>query len=116
MIRHKYLHTIIPKDLKYDGYDVTLSVIGLFNTETQQWRYYSCSLFINSGGVFMLSTDLHSISLPANISNVEFAKEFKSAELALSYINEFRDKWESGSNEPKQVIRDNKINDILKNK
>jgi hypothetical protein len=113
MIRSKILNSTSPKDLTTDGKQVELVTIGLFSTTTQLWKYYVCSV-VGSNNNYKMTTDLHTFASTATNDNVEsYGKQFKTVDEAKKFIDNFRDKWETGSNEPKQEVRDAKIKDIL---
>ena len=114
MIREKILYSVGANGLTYNGQLVELCVIGLFDTESANWSYYVCSLITTTKGK-MFTLDMHKYELPYSISNIQnYSRRFKTIEVGKEVINTFRDKWETGSNEPKQEVRDNKITDILK--
>jgi hypothetical protein len=114
MIREKILYSVGANGLNYNGQLVELCVIGLFDTESANWSYYVCSLITAAKGK-MFTLDMHKYELPYSISNIQnYSRRFKTIETGKEVINTFRDKWETGSNEPKQEVRDNKITDILK--
>ncbi len=114
MIRCKNLYSASPKDLITDGKQVELVAFGLFNTVNQVWKYYVCSAISDKNGAYTLTTDLHPYKLGGTIDNINsYGREFKNIEDAKKFINNFKDKWETGSNEPKQEVRDAKIKDIL---
>lgn len=114
MIRERILYSVGANGLTYKGQPVELCVIGLFDTESANWSYYVCSLVpVNNGKVFTL--DMHKYELQYSISNIQnYSRKVKTIETGKEVINTFRDKWETGSNEPKQEVRDSKITDILK--
>lgn len=113
MVRHKNLYSLGPKDLVTDGKQVELVAFGLFNTVNQVWKYYVCSIISDKSG-YLMTTDLHSYRNSCTIDNISsYGRDFKNLEDAKKFINNFRDKWETGSNEPKQEVRDAKIKDIL---
>ncbi len=115
MIRSKILHSISPKDLLFEGKQVELIVSGHFNTLIQMWKYYACSVVSDkNNSSFIMTTDLHSYKVNFAVENVDtYAKEFKNIDDAKKFNSNFMDKWETGSNEPKQEVRDSKIKDIL---
>lgn len=42
-----------------------------------------------------------------------YGKPFKTKEEGIAFIQEYKDKWEYGSNDTRQERREEKINDVL---
>ena len=120
MKKARHLNKVELKDyqkvFESNKYDVSLATIGIFDTEKVFWRYYLTSL-ITVGSVDRLTNDINSWlmepSMPISIHLIERCREFKSAEESENWSNDFKSKWESGKNITKDVIRDNKINEVL---
>ncbi len=115
MTRGKFLYRTTCKDYKTNGHDVDFSIYGLFNTEKVSWNYYAISS-IPDGSGFKLTNDVcqYSTSNCATIENISsYGKQFKTKEDGIQYIQEFKDKWEYGSNDTKQEKRDKKLDDLL---
>jgi len=115
MIKGKFLHTTKIKDYKYEGTDVEFSVYGLFETEKSHWTYYVISHLSKPTGM-ILTPDLCRYEQQAtNTTIAGYGKKFAIKEEGIKYIQEFKDKWEYGSNDTRQERRDEKINDVLGN-
>ena len=92
-----------------------LAVYGLFSTSKVEWRYFviSCRTYNNK---FIITTEVCSCSYEQELGLEgvsKYGKEFKTIEDAKNYIQIYKAKWESGSNNTTQEVRDKKINDIL---
>ena len=117
-MRGKFLHTIDIKDFKCEGSDVILSVFGIFNTEKVSCKYYTISHIPNNKGGFTLTQDLcPGITVydsSGTLNNVgRFGKQFDNSEEGLIFIQDFKDKWEFGSNDTRQGNRDKKLDELL---
>jgi len=113
MIKGKVLYKTTCKDYKTNGHDVSFSIYGLFNTEKVSWNYYVISS-IPEGSGFKLTNDMCHYSMSATYENIaSYGKQFKTKEEGIQYIQEFKDKWEYGSNDTKQEKRDKKLDDLL---
>jgi hypothetical protein len=117
----KQLHKVNPSGLKrtYDNvsYDVHLSVYGIFDTHAVNWTYYICS-YIDKGNTLYLTDDIrttnNSQSYMCVSSITSCGKKVNSSEEGLKFIEEFKMKWETGSNDLLSEVRDKKLNEILK--
>lgn len=114
MNRSRILSVIKPKDLTYSGKDVELLIIGIFETIKMNWLYYAVSAIAKGNG-YEFSPDMHSNhGMTVNTDNVyHYGKKFASMDEAKAHCNQFKLKWESGSNNTTQEVRDEKIEDIL---
>lgn len=113
MTKGKFLYTTTIKDYKKGNADVEFSVYGLFNTEKVLWTYHVIS-HVSNGGEVRLTSDLCQYDMPAQYDNIKnYGKLFKTKEEGIQFIQEYRDKWEYGSNDTRQEKRDQKINDVL---
>ena len=113
MTKGKFLYTTTIKDYKKGSADVEFSVYGLFNTEKVLWSYFVIS-HVPHGNEVRLTADLSQYDQPATHDNIRnYGKGFKTKEEGIQFIQEFKDKWEYGSNDTRQEKRDQKINDVL---
>jgi len=113
MLKSKILYTIEPKE--YSTIGVKFSTIGIFNTEKVHWDYYAVSYFPKNGKNHV-SGDIGGCNFMVELSieSVKnYGKSFKTKEESNLFLDEFKDKWETGSNETRQEKRDQKLNDIL---
>lgn len=113
--RGKFLFSTKAKDLKSEGLDVELSIYGIFDTGKVFWKYYAIS-HIPNGTSFKLTTDIclcSTMGCPSFDSISSNGKFFKTKEEGIAYIQEFKDKWEFGSNDTRQEKRDQKLDDVL---
>ena len=108
----KFLYTIDLKDYRTArNDDVKLSVYGVFDTSSVLWSYYVISHVNNK-----LTNDLCNIEYRDNgIScyNVRSGRKFETKEECIEFIQDFKIKWETGSNDSKSEVRDKKINEII---
>ena len=124
MIQAKFLAKEDLKDYKKEynsrgitgEYDVSLSVIGLFDSHKAHWKYYAVSTLKDNMNKLVITNDLNpGISEPANTDSVKkLGKEFPSEEDATKFISEFKIKWETTSNNSLQEIRDQKLKELTK--
>lgn len=90
-----------------------LGVYGIFNTAKVEWKYYVISYKINSGNIF-LTSEICGYSQEATFDSVRrYGKEFKTKEEGVQFIQEYKIKWETGTNNTTEEIRDKKLDDIL---
>lgn len=123
MIKSKMLSEYDVKDYQVNSegrkYDMKIGVCGVFDTLKVQWEYYAVS-YIVVGSLIRLSSDLAKTSmslsvLTNDISNVRsYFRKFENQNEADSFLKDFKLKWETASNNTSQVIRDEKLNEILK--
>lgn len=105
----KLLHTLSIKEYKSNGKDVEFSIYGLFDTESIKWTYHAVS---HIGG--NLTMDICKYSIVINIDTIKsYGKRFNTKEEGIKYLEEYKDKWEYGSNDTRCEKRDKKIDDIL---
>lgn len=113
MIKGKFLHTTTIKDYKKGTIDVEFSVYGLFNTEKVLWSYRVIS-HIPDGKTFKLTNDICQYDTQATLDSIRtYGRSFDTKEEGILFIQDFKDKWEYGSNDTRQEKRDKKIDDIL---
>jgi hypothetical protein len=67
-----------------------LGVYGIFSTTKVEWKYYVISYKTNANG-----------------------REYKTVDDAKKFIQEYKVKWETGSNNTTQEVRAKKLDDIL---
>lgn len=116
MQRGKFLHTEKIKGHQTNGHDVDLSVYGIFMTNLVKWKYYVISYCTLPGNSYKLTTDVCSCSyiMEATYENIErFGKEFKTKEEGVKFIHDYKIKWETGSNNTTEEMRDKKLDDLL---
>lgn len=115
--RSKILYEIDIKDHKdKSGEDIKLGVYGVFDTNTIHWTYYIMSFYMKGNNIF-LTEDLCESSIQLNIYNVsKDCTDVPSVDDGIRFINEYKSKWETGSNDPRDKIREEKITEILDDK
>lgn len=88
-----------------------LVVYGLFDTQKVHWTYYAVSTGTNGR---TLSQHICNSFSEVDESNIKrYGKIFEYKEDAIKYIDDFKIKWETGSNQTVQEKRDKKLGDIL---
>lgn len=108
------LYTTNPKDYKTNGNDIHLGVYGIFNTEKSLWTYHVISYYSQASGTIRLTEDICGRYLDATYDSIKsYGKKFDSVEEGRKFIDEYKCKWETGSNDTTQEIRDKKIGEIL---
>lgn len=91
-----------------------LGVYGIFSTKKIEWRYYVISYNVNNSNKVFLTSEICSYTQEATFDNiVRCGKEFKTSEEAKEFIQTYKIKWESGSNNTTQEVRAKKLDDIL---
>lgn len=123
MIRFKELSKCDPKDLHstMDGAvsDISLRVVGLFDTIKMLWTYHVVSTG-TWGGKTQLTGDLYPhnmFSSSYTVDNVKsYGRKFDTREEADTFVSEFRVKWETASNNTIQEIRDEKLKELTDEK
>lgn len=116
MQRGKFLHTQKIKDHKSGGNDVDLSVYGVFETVKVEWKYYVISYYNKPNSSFMLTCDVCGCTYNQEATYdtiTRYGKKFETKEEGVKFIQEYKIKWETGSNSTTQEVRDQKIDDIL---
>lgn len=103
MLKGKTLYTTKIKD------HPDLSVYGVFNTQKVHWDYYVISHNSNS-----MTSEICQINGSITTDRImKFGKKVNTKEEGISFITEYKDKWEMGTNDTRQENRDKKIDDIL---
>ena len=119
MNRGKFLHTEKIKDHKSGSNDVDLSVYGVFETSKVEWKYYVISHYSRPNSSFFLTMDACSCTYNQEAtyeSICKYGKKFNTKEEGIQFIQEYKIKWETGSNNTTQEVRDKKIDDLLEDK
>ena len=122
---NKVLHTIKPKDLKKriisgstaTEYDIYLAIVGIFETKKAHWVHYLVSAFTLNNKMY-ITNDVCDISYTeyndATINNIQaYGRKIQSIEEGLKWAEDFKVKWETGSNDTIAEKRDQKLNEIL---
>jgi hypothetical protein len=115
MKRSKWLFSTELKDCKTNGCDTKLGIVGIFNTDKVLWKYYVLSYYVNSDNYYKTSGDLCGYSgydLDLNMVQ-KYGKEYTSKEEGIAFIEEYKTKWETGSNSTLEEKRDKKLSQIL---
>jgi hypothetical protein len=123
----KYFKTfskIEPKDMKRSvqgtNYQVILFTFGIFDTQSANWKYYLTSCIDKNNEVYLtdevckFSSTSYSISVATTGTIHMYGRELKTAEEGIKWAEEFKMKWESGSNDLLSEVRDKKLDEILK--
>ncbi len=103
---------------KISGFGSTeLGVYGVFDTEKVEWRYFVVSYVKDIYGNNKMTAEIcNSYNDLDSSSAVRSGKEFKTREEGEQYIEDFRIKWETGSNTTLVEKSDKKLNDLLDGK
>jgi len=92
-----------------------LGVYGIFDTTNVRWSYYVISYTVQNSKLF-LTPELCGYKQEATYVEIESrGRKFETKELGQSFIQDYKIKWETGSNDTKGEIRSKKIDDILEN-
>ena len=115
MQKEKFIYKSKIKDYKSNGLDVDLGVYGIFDTKKVKWSYYIISYTTDPQGNLRLTEDVCArASNNTTYDTVEsFGKQVANKEEGVKFIEEYKCKWETGSNETTQEMRDKKIGEIL---
>jgi len=97
-----------------DFNNVELGVYGVFDTEKVEWKYYVVSYTTSTYGNLKMSSEIcNSYGELDSSSAQRCGKEFKTKEEGINFIEDFKIKWETGSNITIEEKRDQKLKDIL---
>jgi len=98
-----------------NGLDVELGIYGIFDTKKVKWCYYIISYVTDPNTKnFKLTEDICGRSDIASYATIEsLGKQVANKEEGVKFIEEYKCKWESGSNDTTQEMRDKKIDEIL---
>lgn len=98
--------------------DVYLAVYGIFDTDKVSWDYYYLSAFDTPTATVKITNDCCKMiynDLFISVDNIiTHGRPCKTPEDGLKWCENFKMKWESGSNDLTSEIRDKKLNEILK--
>jgi len=108
------------KDWFYSNRQVNLCLFGIFDSEVILWKYYVLSVIKNAStssdqttpcvqkkGCTLSDAYISELSVPLR------GIEFKNIKEANDFINDFKTKWETKSNDSKSITREEKLKDIL---
>jgi len=127
----KLLYKATPKDFKRKFeygmstgssiVDINIHLYGIFDTNIVKWTYFISSV-VQHGNSNYISNDIQSGSSKISgqftthsVFNIEtFGLQFKSKEEAIKWVEDFKMKWETGSNDLVSEQRDKKLDEILK--
>ena len=105
---------------KYSNPDLHVGVYGIFestNSATGKWKYYLISYSIKSNNSLQLKPQWHPYDMEATYGNIEsHSKSVQSIEEGKKICEEYKSKWETGSNDTLQHKRDEKLTEILGDK
>lgn len=108
MLKGRFLHEEKIKDHN------NLGVYGIFNTTKVAWKYFVISYELDPRGVIRLTSELCSFGQPASYDSIEKSgKEVTDVESGKEFIQQYKIKWETGSNSTQQKIREDKLNNLL---
>lgn len=89
-----------------------IGIYGIFNTTKVEWKYYVIS-YSNNNNKFILTSELCGYPSEATYDSIDrHGKEYKNIDDAKKFINDYKVKWETGSNNTTQEVRDKKLNDL----
>lgn len=104
-------------------YNIYLGIFGIFDTSNVKWTYYVCPfvkirfLFVTEIKItndILLGNNSTTVENPTISNLAKFGKKFNSIKESSDFINDFKIKWETKSNDSKSVIREDKLKEILK--
>lgn len=105
-------------------YNIHLGIFGVFDTFNVKWTYYVCPFIKEKFLFFTIRVKITNDILLGNNSTTtespdirnlaKFGKKFNSIKESSDFINDFKIKWETKSNDSKSVIREDKLKEILK--
>jgi hypothetical protein len=115
MKRSKCLFNTTLKDCTTNGCDTKLGIVGIFDTEKSHWKYYVVSYYINPNNDPKTSSDLCGYSgYDLDLNTVQkYGKEYTTKEEGMDFIDEYKTKWETGSNSTLEEKRDKKLSQLL---
>lgn len=117
MLKGRMLYSTKINGYKTNGKDIELGVYGLFQTDKVRWTYHVISFYTDNGGSIRLTDDICGRFLDATYDSIRsYGKQFDTKELGQKFIEEYKCKWETGSNDTTQEMRDKKIGEILDEK
>jgi len=105
-------------------FNIHLGIFGVFDTFNVKWTYYVCPFIKEKFLFFTIRVKITNDILLGNNSTTtespdirnlaKFGKKFNSIKESSDFINDFKIKWETKSNDSKSVIREDKLKEILK--
>lgn len=121
MQKGRFLHEEKIKDHSNIG------VYGIFSTTKVEWKYYVISYNTSANGGIKLTSELCDYMQEATFDSFKpsafleiiyeciarHGKEYKTVDDANKFIQEYKVKWETGSNNTTQEVRAKKLDDIL---
>ena len=111
----KFLYKLSIKGIR-NGNDLEIGVYGLFNTDKVLWTYFMISYYQNNKGELYLTNDVcicHSIQEVTYDNIKKYGKPCNTVDEGKQYLEDFKMKWDSGSNNTTSEMRDKKIDEIL---
>ena len=106
MLKGRFLYQLKLRDHSDVG------IYGIFDTEKVLWKYFVIS-YENSGNSFHLTSELCHYYEKATYETIRRqGKEFKTVEDGKVFINDYKIKWETGSNNTTEEVRDKKLGDL----
>lgn len=111
----KFLYKLTVNSI-LNGKDLELGVYGLFNTDKVLWTYFMISYYISGNNNLYLTNDVCSCFSvqEATYENIrKYGKSCNTVEDGKKYLDDFKMKWDSGSNNTTSEMRDKKLNEIL---
>ena len=113
MQKGRFIYNQKLKDYKVNGKDIELGIYGIFDTKKVKWNYFIISYY-NDGAGFRLTEDVCTRYCTATYDTIEgCGKQVINKEEGVKFIQEYKIKWETGSNNTTEEIRDKKLDDIL---
>jgi len=113
----KFLYNLTVKGIR-NGDDLELGVFGLFNTEKVLWTYHMVSYYKNNKGDLFLTDDVCILSysdVPFILTTIrKYGKPCTTVDEGKQYLEMFKMKWDSGSNNTTSEMRDKKLDELLK--
>lgn len=90
-----------------------LGVYGIFSTTKVEWKYYVISYKSSTNNKIELTPEICGFTNDSSIDGVaRNGKEFKTLDEAKEFVQTYKVKWESGSNDTTQEIRNKKLGDL----
>ena len=96
---------------------LNIGIYGIFNSSKAHWTYYIISWFVGQNNQTILGCELSSSSQDQIycLENVlKYGRLVQTFEEGRKFCDEFKMKWETGSNNTTSEQRDKKIEEILK--
>lgn len=121
---HRVLSKVAPSDMKRSVnnglFQVYLVTFGIFDTQSAHWNYYLTSCIDKNNEVYLTDEICKFTGVTTNMTLATtgsiqiYGREIKTQEEGIKWSEEFKMKWESGSNDLLSEVRDKKLNEILK--